>query len=96
MDCKVPVILAYIMACYALASLLYLLITFFGNVGTPLKDAINADEKLRKIREDARNIRGKIFLFSFIIVALLLFFFQPFKTCDNLSVNDLFLTGYDN
>ena len=47
MDCKIPLILAYGMSGYALASISYLAITKLGNVGTPFRDEL--ERNLEKI-----------------------------------------------
>lgn len=94
MECKIPVLLAYCMACYALASLLYIFVTRFTNIGTPLKDKINADPELKKIRDKARKERGMIFFVSFYVALVFLYIVRPFNKCDNLeNVQELFLSN---
>lgn len=94
MDCKIPVMLAYSMAAYALASMLYIFTTIFTQTGTPLADRINQDPELRKIRAKSKRDRGMIFFVSFYIAVLFLYFVKPFHGCDNLSnAQELFLSN---
>lgn len=91
--CLIPIVLAYIAAIYIGASIIYLLTTYIGNVGTPLKDAIMKDPELAKLRENSKSKRGKIFLFSLLISLSLLLLIQPFKP--NNDYNDIFISGYE-
>lgn len=96
MECKIPLIMAYAMGGYGLASILYLVITIFTNIGTPLKDAINKNPTLKKIREQSRKKRAEIFLLSVGIAVLFLALTQPFKLCEEINqYQDIFISGYD-
>lgn len=94
MDCKIPVILAYAMAAYALASMLYIFTTMFTQIGAPLSDKISKDPELKKIREKSTRERGMIFFYSFFISVVFLYFVKPFHNCHNLSnAQELFLSN---
>lgn len=94
MNCKIPVILAYIMSAYSLTSVLYIFTTLFTQIGTPLADRISNDPELKKIKEKSNNERGMIFLISFFIAIIFLYFVKPFNKCDNLSnIQDIFLSN---
>jgi hypothetical protein len=94
MECKIPVLLAYVMAAYALSSMLYIFTTMFTQTGTPLSDRINNDPELKKIREESKRDRGKIFFISFYISCVFLYFVKPFHGCHNLgNSQELFLTN---
>lgn len=94
MECKIPVLLAYFMACYTIASFLYIFTTRFINIGTPLKDKINSDPELKKIRDKARKERGMIFFVSFYAAFVFLYIVRPFSSCDNLeNIQELILTN---
>ncbi len=94
MDCKIPVMLAYAMAAYALASMMYIFTTIFTQTGTPLADKINRDPELKKIRADSKRERGMIFFVSFFISIVFLYFVKPFHNCHNLNnAQELFLTN---
>ena len=76
-NCKIPVYLAYAMATYTLASLLYLMLT--RNIGTPLRDSYT-NEQLQ-IKHESAYIRSKIFYTSLGISMVILLLIKPFHKC---------------
>lgn len=77
MLCKVPVVLAYIMTVYTLASLYYLIMTH--DIGTPFKNTLTP-EQLRIKKESAR-IRGYIFSKGVLLSAISMVILQPYAMC---------------
>lgn len=73
-DTKV-VVLAYLSMAYLCASLLYILLTMCGNVGTPFKDSLSEQQK--QIEKEAKHVRGNIFLCSLIVSSVLLYATRP-------------------
>lgn len=76
-NCKVPIYLAYVMAAYSLASLIYIVST--RSIGTPLRDSYT-DEQLQ-IKKESSYIRGKIFYYSLFIAIIILYMIKPFHNC---------------
>ena len=95
MDCKIPLILAYGMSGYALASISYLAITKLGNVGTPFRDELEKYPNLKQIKNESRQKRAKIFLISIILSIILILILKPFQECDVINsiddVKDIFV-----
>ena len=90
MDCKIPLILAYGMSGYALASISYLAITKFGNIGTPFKDALKEYPKLKNIKNESKRKRAKIFLLSIVLAIIIIIILKPFQECDAIkSIDDV-------
>ena len=81
MDCKVPIVFAYISLIYIMASISYLIITYFGKIGTPLKDKIKQNPELQKINDDSSKKRGNIFYISLLISIIIVLYIKPFKLC---------------
>jgi len=81
MNCKLPIILAYFMAIYQTASILYLLITNCGNVGTPFKDALEKHPELKEIKKKSVDTRRSIYLSSLTLACLLFAILRPFEEC---------------
>lgn len=77
MNCKVPIILAYAMSVYTLASLYYIIIS--RNVGTPFNDSLNEDQ--RKIKQESANVRRKIFYTGIVLSISLMVLVRPFSKC---------------
>ena len=99
MDCKIPLILAYGMSGYALASISYLAITKYGNIGTPFKDALETYPELKDIRNKSKRKRAKIFLLSIVLAIIIIITLKPFKECNAIKsvndVQDIFVTQFD-
>jgi hypothetical protein len=81
MHCKIPLFLANSMMTYMIASIIYLLITFLGNYGTPFKDALKSYPELQKIQCESSSKRKQAFLIGVIIGFLFVFMFKPFQDC---------------
>lgn len=79
MYCKVSVFFAYISLIYIIASSIYMIITRLF-VGTPLRNEIEKNEKLLKIRNESKNLRGKIFAISMVLAIMIAFIYQPFSS----------------
>lgn len=77
MNCKVPIYLAYIMTGYAVASILYLMLT--RDIGTPLKDSYSKEQL--EIKKKSAKTRKDIFMKSSIIAAGILYLMKPFDKC---------------
>lgn len=76
-NCKISKYLAYGMALYTFASLYYLLLT--RNIGTPFNDSLT--DKQRLIKQNAVDVRKKIFYSGIALGSILLYITDPFKTC---------------
>ena len=76
-SCETPIFLAYFMAAYLMASILYLALT--ANIGTPFKDSLSLEQL--KIKRAASKKRSRVFLISFILSGVLLVMSKPFKEC---------------
>ena len=79
MYCKLPIILAYSMLTYIIASIVYLLVTL--NYGTPFKDELKKYPDLQRIQKESSNKRRKTFLIGILIAILILIILKPFKKC---------------
>ena len=88
MDCKVPILFAYISLIYIMASVLYLVITNLSKIGTPLKDKIKQDPELLKIKNESSKKRGKIFYISLFISIIIVFYKNPFKVSQS-GINNI-------
>lgn len=75
--CETPLMLAYFMAAYLMASIAYLALT--ATIGTPFNDSLT--ERQRMIKKESSRRRSRIFIMSFIVSAILLVMAQPFKQC---------------
>ena len=76
--CTIHTILAYIMAVYFIASIVYIVATQF--VGTPFTDSLT-EEQLELKRKSART-RGAIFWVGVGMGIVLCMYFHPFKQCN--------------
>ena len=79
--CFVPYYLAYAMAAYTMASILY--ISFTRNIGTPLKDSYTKEQLA--IKKKSASKRRKIFYTSLLGAVILLIVTKPFHKCMNIS-----------
>ncbi len=75
--CKVPVILAYMMTVYTLASLYYIIVA--GSIGTPFKDSLTSDQN--KIKADSARVRSLIFSRGVVISAVIVILLRPYELC---------------
>jgi len=75
--CKIPIVLAYAMMIYVLASAYYMIKT--RSIGTPFKDSLNKQQL--QIKKESAKIRSNIFYqgIGFSFIALLIF--RPFAKC---------------
>ncbi len=80
MQCKVPVILAYLFSAYFMASVYYLFVTSCSDVGTPFKDSLN--ENQLKIKKEASRVRSNIFSMGVILSVIILAATQPYSHCE--------------
>lgn len=64
-------LLAAAAAVYASASILYLLFVALCDVGTPFKDSLSIQQ--RKILASSKRVRGKIFLASVAVSAVIVY-----------------------
>jgi len=78
-NCQVPIYLAYVMAAYSLASLIYIVAS--RNIGTPLRDSYT--EEQLEIKKESSYQRGKIFYVSLFISIGFLYMVKPFHKCLN-------------
>ena len=89
--CNITTVFAYLAVIYILSSIIYLIITM--KESTPLKDAINADPKLKEIKLKSKKKRSKIFWVSVLISILIMLIWKPFNKCilvrEANSINDL-------
>jgi len=76
--CTVHTILAYIMAVYFIASIVYFVSTRF--VGTPFKDSLT--EEQIKLKKQSADLRGLIFCIGIVIGVIICWYFHPFKACN--------------
>lgn len=67
--------LAYAAAVYLSACVLYMLVTKYCGVGTPLKDSFT-EEQLR-IKKDSASTRGGIFMAAVAVSVLAMVVFRP-------------------
>lgn len=81
MNCKLPIALGYFMIIYQTASIMYLLVTTLGNVGTPFKDALREYPKLQEIKKKSVETRRNIYLTSLMLSTILFTLFRPFEEC---------------
>ena len=78
-NCNVPIYLAYIMAIYSLASIIYIVSS--RSIGTPLRDSYTKEQL--DIKKDSSYTRGKIFYYSLFIAIVILYMVKPFHNCLN-------------
>ena len=76
--CTVPVVLAYLMGAYILASAGYLLFT--AQMGTPFKNSLSEEQRVLKKQSTGR--RGAVFGLSFAVALVFLIYWGPFKKCE--------------
>ena len=76
-NCKVPVVLAYMMLIYVISSFYYICRT--KNIGTPFNDSLTPIQ--RKIKEMSANIRRRIFQEGLILGIVIILILRPFKQC---------------
>ena len=76
-ECRMPIVLAYLMLIYIIASIFYLLAT--RSVGTPFTDSLTAEQI--EIKSKSSRTRSVIFTSGILGAILLLLFIQPFKKC---------------
>lgn len=81
--CSVSVLLAYAMAAYCIASVVYLAITF-GSGSRPFHDSLTKRQLhvLKKSKKKRRNI----FLLGVAVSICVLYYFKPFNSCYTPSV----------
>ena len=77
--CTVPVVLAYLMGVYILASAGYLLFT--SRMGTPFRDSMTHEQRVLKKQSAGR--RGAVFGLSFAVALVFLVYWGPFKKCES-------------
>jgi len=77
--CTVPVVLAYLMGAYILASAGYLLFT--SRMGTPFRDSLTHDQRVLKNQSAGR--RGAVFGLSFAVALVFLIYWGPFRKCES-------------
>ena len=78
-ECRIGIILGYLMAIYTISSIYYLVITNCTNVGTPFKDTLSPKQKL--IKKESARVRGNIFYQGLILGVFICYFTEPFKRC---------------
>ena len=76
-NCKISIYLAYIMACYSIASMYYLVTR--KSVGTPFKDSLTREQII--IKNKSKKVRLGIFQRGIIIGIFILFVTKPFEKC---------------
>jgi len=77
MNCKISKYLAYAMAVYTLASVYYM--GRSRSVGTPFNDSLNDEQ--RKIKMESARVRKQLFVEGILGSLVILFIFDPFKSC---------------
>jgi len=77
MNCRVPVILAYAMTIYTLASLYYIVTT--RNVGTPFYDTLS--EEQIKVKNESSQVRKRIFYTGLVVSTIVMLVVKPFSKC---------------
>jgi|APSaa5957512535_1039671.scaffolds.fasta_scaffold111658_1 hypothetical protein len=82
-NCKVPIIFAYILSGYFIASVVYLIITFW--IGSPFKNALKSYPKLEKIKKKSATKRTVIFVLGVAIACGMLWYTKPFNDCATLT-----------
>lgn len=75
--CTVPVVLAYLMSAYIVASAGYLLFTV--RMGTPFKDSLSPQQ--REVKRKSAGRRGAVFGLSFAVALVVLIYWGPFEKC---------------
>tara|TARA_B100001250_G_C19715426_1_gene751213 strand:+ start:953 stop:1204 length:252 start_codon:yes stop_codon:yes gene_type:complete len=76
-ECRMPIVLAYLMLIYIIASIFYLLAT--RSIGTPFSDSLTPEQI--EIKSKSSRSRSVIFTSGILGGILLLLFIQPFKKC---------------
>ena len=76
-NCKISIYLAYIMSCYSIATMYYLVAS--KSVGTPFYDSLTKEQIA--IKKKSRKVRLGIFQKGFIIGITVLFVTKPFQKC---------------
>jgi hypothetical protein len=77
--CKLPTLFANLMLIYLIASVIYLIISFW--LGTPFNNALKDYPELVKIKKESAEKRGITFIIGILIAFALVWFFNPFKKC---------------
>lgn len=80
--CSMSVYLAYCMATYCIASVVYLLVTF-GLKSRPFHDSLTRKQK--HILQKSKKKRRNVFLLGCLIGIAILFYFAPFSQCHTKS-----------
>ncbi len=75
-SCRLPAYISYFTIAYFIASILYLIITYAAQFGTPFSDSLTAQQRKLKSKSDGK--RGIVFVASFSVCLIILFVFQPF------------------
>lgn len=78
-ECRMGIILGYLMAIYTISSIYYLYVTNCTNIGTPFKDTLTEEQKM--IKKKSAKIRGNIFYQGIAIGTIICLIFQPFRRC---------------
>lgn len=76
--CTVPVVLAYLMSAYIVASAGYLLFT--ARMGTPFRDSLSPQQ--REVKRKSAGRRGAVFGLSFAVALVVLIYWGPFEKCE--------------
>ena len=78
MSCSIPYILAFSMATYLIASILYLIITF-GSQSRPFYKSLTRRQRL--VLAKSKKKRRNIFILSCVLACASLWYFKPFSSC---------------
>tara|TARA_B100001287_G_C22619570_1_gene499323 strand:+ start:90 stop:335 length:246 start_codon:yes stop_codon:yes gene_type:complete len=76
-SCKIPIVLAYMMSIYVIASIYYIIRS--RRAGTPFYDSLTPAQHI--IKEKSVKVRKGIFFEGIMVSVLLLMFLKPFKKC---------------
>lgn len=79
MNCKISMILAYLMSAYCMATIGYLVGT--ANIGTPFKDSLSPEQL--EIKKKSADQRSRIFINGLVVSMLILYLWKPFEQCAN-------------
>lgn len=77
-SCSIPNILAFGMATYLIASIIYLIITF-GSQSRPFYKSLT--RRQRVVLAKSKKKRRNIFILSCVLAGAGLWYFNPFKSC---------------
>ena len=77
MNCKVSIILAYLMSVYCMATISYLIAT--ANIGTPFKDSLTPEQL--EIKKKSADERLQIFVSGITVSSIILYLWKQFDQC---------------